>query len=482
MKTLLFANRHGAELLPLTRERCVALLPIAGKALIVHSIESLAMAKLTEVIVVVRSAHLAQITMELGSGARWGMRLEYLPVAGAESSDAIVGHLNGHMGDDFLVVRGDILRTPIISRFLRQASTAGTPASTATIGGICAGVRYVGRNTARPLGIPDEPTDLRRWHDPVEPLEFPNDRLSLIESLPGFHRANIDAISDRFPGLVICGRSPKPRVLVGRNVRLPASALRGSPIFVGSRCHVAASAELLTDVVVSNDVVIDRGVTLKSAVIMPNTYIGQLLEVSDAIVQGDTLIHVDTGTVTRVSDPLLLRNMLLGQSERGMGVLVGRALGARVPSLASLQRRLRSVTDAIASIFDRASGRLRPSINGLISRDSTRASFFAVGRGLRTSRNFADLLAGANDVRKRDRLEAKGPFVTGEVKVNGQRADFTDDDAGFNSGWPQPFPAPQSLIVTAAREDLRARRSLLPEPGQAQDRSPADVETRDRGR
>lgn len=325
MKTLLFANRNGAELLPLTRERCVALLPIAGKPVIVHSIESLVMAALTEVIVVVRSAHVAQINTELGTGARWGVRLEYVPVSGTESSDNIVDHLKGRLGDDFLVVRGDILRTPIISRFLTQASTAAAPATTATIGGICAGVRYVRRNAARPLGIPDEPGDPQRWHDPVEPLEFPNDHLSLIESLPEFHRANIDAISDRFPGLVISGRSPKPSVLVGRNVRLPVNALRGSPIFVGSRCHVAASTELLTDVVVSNDVVIDRGVTLKSAVIMPNTYIGQLLEVSDAIVQGDTLIYVDAGTVTKVSDPLLLRDMLLGRSERGMRVLLGRS-------------------------------------------------------------------------------------------------------------------------------------------------------------
>jgi hypothetical protein len=212
----------------------------------------------------------------------------------------------------------------------------------------------------------------------------------------------------------------------------------------------------LADVVVSNDVVIDRRVTLKSAVIMPNTYIGQLLEVSDAIVQGHTLIHVDTGTVTQVSDPLLLRDMLLGESERGMRVLLGRVFGARIPSLGSLGRRMRSVTDAIASIFERTSGRVRPSISGLISRDSTRASSFAVGPGLRTPRNFADLFAGVTGVGKRRRRQAEECITTGELKVNGEHAGFTDD-AGFNSDRPNPFPSSQSLIAAAAREDLAKR-------------------------
>ena len=65
----------------------------------------------------------------------------------------------------------------------------------------------------------------------------------------------------------------------------------------------------MSNVVVSSDVVIDRRSTLRSAVILPHTYIGELVEVADAIVAGHVLIHVDTGAVTQVTDSFLLASV-----------------------------------------------------------------------------------------------------------------------------------------------------------------------------
>jgi hypothetical protein len=44
MRTLLLANRDAPEMLPLTRECCAAMLPIASKGLVTYAIESLAIA------------------------------------------------------------------------------------------------------------------------------------------------------------------------------------------------------------------------------------------------------------------------------------------------------------------------------------------------------------------------------------------------------------------------------------------------------
>ena len=43
--------------------------------------------------------------------------------------------------------------------------------------------------------------------------------------------------------------------------------------------------------------------------IMPHTYIGELVEIADAIVAGHMLIHVDTGAVTLVTDSFLLASV-----------------------------------------------------------------------------------------------------------------------------------------------------------------------------
>ena len=140
-------------------------------------------------------------------------------------------------------------------------------------------------------------------------VDFPDASLSLVDTLGEFHRVNLDAAAGRFPGLNIPGRELMPGVIVGRKTRLPVSAIKGKPVFVGSRCRIAANAELMSEVVVSSDVVIDRGAILRSAVIMPHTYIGELVEVADAIVAGNELIHVITGAHNRVSDSFLLASV-----------------------------------------------------------------------------------------------------------------------------------------------------------------------------
>jgi mannose-1-phosphate guanylyltransferase / phosphomannomutase len=313
MKTILLANRLAPELSPLTELTCAALLRVAGKPILIHAIESLAPARLTEIVVVV-SPFAAHVEQTLGDGARWGMRFSYVTVVGDESVDDLIRRLGAHAGEDLLVVRGEMVRTPIIVEFLARAEASVAMQLAATIAGVPAGVVLV-----------------RATHPEcdLESIDFPDARLSTIESLRDFHTTNLDAAAGRFPGLIIPGRELMPGVTVGRKTHLPTTAIKGRPVFVGSRCRVAADAELMSEVVVSSDVVIDRHATLRSAVIMPHTYVGELVEVADAIVAGHMLIHVDTGAVTRVTDSFLLasvRTRTFGSSLRTMADSIGALL------------------------------------------------------------------------------------------------------------------------------------------------------------
>jgi NDP-sugar pyrophosphorylase family protein len=119
----------------------------------------------------------------------------------------------------------------------------------------------------------------------------------------------LDAIEGRFPGLLFAGRKITPGVTVGSSSRVPAAAIKGAPIFVGSRCQIATNAELMSASIVSSNCVIDRRAILRRSVIMPRSYVGPLLEVSNAIVAGDLLIDVDTGAHTRVADSFMLSHI-----------------------------------------------------------------------------------------------------------------------------------------------------------------------------
>ena len=311
MKTMLLANRLAPELSPLTDKTCAALLRVAGKPVLMHAIESLGAAHLTDIIVVV-SPFAEQVEKMLGDGTRWGMHFEYVSVRSRECPDGLVRRFASQSSAGLLLVRGEILRTPIVADFLARASAIEAAAVAATVAGAPAGVILVrtpflsSHGACSLIGLA---SDEEAHRESASSVDFPDARLSLVESLGEFHRVNLDVAAGRFPGLIVPGRQLMPGVMVGRKTRLPPSAIKGKPIFVGSRCRIAADAELMSEVVVSSDVVIDRGAILRSAVIMPHTYIGELVEVADAIVAEDELIHVKTGARTRVSDSFLLSSV-----------------------------------------------------------------------------------------------------------------------------------------------------------------------------
>jgi hypothetical protein len=109
--------------------------------------------------------------------------------------------------------------------------------------------------------------------------------------------------------LIVPARKAAQGVYVGRNSKVASSNLQGEPVFVGERTAVGPGSELHSGVVLSSDVFVDRGATLRSTVVLPHTYVGELVELENAIAWGDILIRVDSGSVTRVPDYFLLSDM-----------------------------------------------------------------------------------------------------------------------------------------------------------------------------
>ncbi|WP_298220277.1 N-acetylmuramate alpha-1-phosphate uridylyltransferase MurU [Halothiobacillus sp.] len=110
MRAMILAAGRGERLRPLTDHIPKPLIPIQGKPLIVHHIERLAKAGITDI--VINLNHLAeQIPAALGDGSRWQVRLHYswenhLPEA-LETAGGI-RHAVALLSDTFILVNGDI--------------------------------------------------------------------------------------------------------------------------------------------------------------------------------------------------------------------------------------------------------------------------------------------------------------------------------------------------------------------------------------
>lgn len=109
MKAMILAAGRGERMRPLTDHTPKPLLPVAGKALIEHTICQLVSAGFTEL--VINHAHLGyQIEEKLGNGNRLGADIVFSPEGdGAlETAGGIVNALPLLGKDVFLVVNGDI--------------------------------------------------------------------------------------------------------------------------------------------------------------------------------------------------------------------------------------------------------------------------------------------------------------------------------------------------------------------------------------
>ncbi len=308
MQALIFADRLGRELEPLTDRTCAALLPVTGKPVLEHTLEMLVAAGLREVVVAV-SPFADELRATLGDGSRWGMRLDYILTRGEDDPEAVVESGRSRLAGELLALRGDVLHGAVLGEFLRLAGEASGPVVYGRVADAPVSLclhRAGGRGGLEPLRWSVTPVEM----PPTWPVvELPGAALNRLESLRAYHQANLDAAAGRFPGLIVPGRQVALGLTVGLRSRVSPRSLRQGVAFVGENCRVEASAEFHGEVVIANRVIVDRHVILRDSVVLSDTYIGELLDVQNAIVRGNQLIRVDTGAVLPVVETFLLADL-----------------------------------------------------------------------------------------------------------------------------------------------------------------------------
>lgn len=306
-RVIVFVDRNGAELQPLTAECPVALLPIAAKPLLIHCLEDLAMAGLSAVTLVL-SSHADEIKTTLGSGARWGLTIEYVLSRGEESPADLLQRLEPATGP-MLILRGDVLRSPCLRDFLVKVPPDSDRSAELTLGNRRAAVLRVAPGFAaddvNAVGWPP-PDDERTSPSSVD---CPAGAWYPLSDLANFHAANLDAAAGRIQGLLLPGRQTAIGLRVGRQSKVSPRSVRRGVALIGSNCRVDSGAVFEGVVVVSDNVLIDSEAEIQDSVILPNTYIGQLVHIRNAIVRGADLIRVDTGAQLQVSDTFLIADL-----------------------------------------------------------------------------------------------------------------------------------------------------------------------------
>jgi glucose-1-phosphate thymidylyltransferase len=107
MRALVLSGGEGSRLRPLTHTNAKQLIPVAGKPILFHALESIAAAGIREVGVVVGQTG-AEVRAAVGDGSRWGLEVTYIPQeAPLGIAHAVLSSEDFVRGEPFLVYLGD---------------------------------------------------------------------------------------------------------------------------------------------------------------------------------------------------------------------------------------------------------------------------------------------------------------------------------------------------------------------------------------
>jgi type II secretory ATPase GspE/PulE/Tfp pilus assembly ATPase PilB-like protein len=193
--TILLAHSDPEGLRPLTRETCAALLSVAGRPLAELAVESLRAAGIRTATVVL-GPHAEQVEERLGTGERWGVALDYLRVPSDESDGAILARLGSDLAGDLLVLRADVLRSPVVDRFLTATAARPGTSAWAAIGGVPAGLALVRREDAAWLDLPGTGGYVA-WEQAGRRIQFRDATLYRLETVADYQRASLRAPAAR---------------------------------------------------------------------------------------------------------------------------------------------------------------------------------------------------------------------------------------------------------------------------------------------
>ena len=303
MEALVFADRVGNELLPLTKDIPVPLLPVNGKPLIAHTLDDLADADVRSVMVVVGDRQGGIVEQQLGQGDRWGLDLQYVRARSGETPTQLARRIAGELPDKFLAMRGDVYRSGSIRNFRSAANSVLATQVMAQINGRCAQLCLC-RQRDLQLELlswdPSRQSNGTNWRT----VDVGNAEFSQLFDTTEFYLANIDGLDERVAALNAgAGHADRDYFVPAEN-RLLERVVRDGPVLIGDDCDIAYDAQLVGPIVLGDKVVVGEASFLHACVVLPGTHIPAAVSLHNAVVTSEMAIGIGGNVICRFADAL----------------------------------------------------------------------------------------------------------------------------------------------------------------------------------
>jgi len=341
MRALLFATGHTSPEAQFSLRHSPPLLPLVDRPFLQHVVEALVRLGARELDVVLADRPEAYEAL-LGDGSRWGCRVTvHLARDPARPWAAAGPVLAAGPGGRVLLARGDTL--PALEAPLPDGEGARlfcAPGDGTWTGWAFADVRDL---AAVPADADD--AECARLLTERGAERRPVSALLRATSYTDLLAAQHQALGGGFPGLLLGGHPAAEGVWLSRNVSLHPTVALQPPVFIGPDCRIGPGLSLGPDAVVGAGCILDRRCLVAGSAILPGSYVGEMLEVRDCVVDRNLLVNTHIGGAVRVSDDFILGSADAAGLGGGLDRLLSRLTGALL--LAFLFPLLLGVTFAL---------------------------------------------------------------------------------------------------------------------------------------
>ena len=350
MRAVIVATGECPDMNPLNERHPTPLLPLVDRPFLQHVVEMLIDQGVTDFDFIL--CHLPEeIERTFEDGTRWGSRFRYHLVHDARHPYGMIGQCIAQQESDesVVLVHGD--RLPQLDKMqlrqLRQSAQikqfvtpsedqqepiafcwrdAESKSPEPTIhwtgwaylpGQACASLPEESDEQAVEAHVLHLAEQKGRLIEVPKPLS--------VQSFSELLSAHRQVLEKQHVELMLTGREIEPGVWLSRNVSLHPTARLVPPVYIGESCRIEAGVQVGPHAVIERDCVLDTRCLVSEALVFAGSYVGEALEVTDAIVDKNCLVDMHFGTTVTVSDDFLLGSLPDKLLRPGISKLVARA-------------------------------------------------------------------------------------------------------------------------------------------------------------
>jgi len=152
----------------------------------------------------------------------------------------------------------------------------------------------------------------------------------------GFLESQGALLSGRGPkGSLLRWREAAPGVRIGRNVSLHPAVQIEAPVYIGDNCRIGPETRLGPNAVIGDNCIIEGRSRVSHSVVLAGSYIGELLELTYAVVDHNRLANVRLNTEVFVTHAFLLARLTETGLRRWVARTASRGLAVGLLALLS---------------------------------------------------------------------------------------------------------------------------------------------------